>query len=437
MHHLMMEHDMKMEVKMAEIKLGIADKPTLDAVHGDTQKIINALGIDDYPVYGMCIHEASDLNPESRVEYLGANKDFLPMSMNMSTHAMDYGSWADWGWLESNVPVMASFDGGINYYLNPMDYTKKEDGTESDVSNINYGGNAMAVIKKIYKKEYRRGHDRYVFFCEKKIDNDFLPVGFDVLGKERDYMLIPMFYGSIDGSGRMRSIAGQWSCLSASEITTDAQNTAIKACSQNALFFGGSLMSTLSDICIMLSKSTDSQASFGNGMCSAYIDNRDQKYGTQANAVVGGGQFYGSNDSHSFNKIFHSCVLGSYMLWQRDPYVVSVNGRIKVSPDYTYDLSGTKYVDTGISLPGHNYYATTQSIKGFGAVPAPDIIGSSATGYCDHTWVNPGITAVSLRLGCCNDGLACGLSCWNLSGVAALASWGVGASVLLPAPAAT
>ena len=34
-------------------------------------------------------------------------------------------------------------------------------------------------------------------------------VGFNVLGKERDYMLIPMFYGSIDSNGKMRSIAGQ------------------------------------------------------------------------------------------------------------------------------------------------------------------------------------------------------------------------------------
>ena len=53
------------------------------------------------------------------------------------------------------------------YYLNPDDYTKKADGTASDVSNANFAGNAMAVIKKIYKKEYKVGSDRYVYFCER------------------------------------------------------------------------------------------------------------------------------------------------------------------------------------------------------------------------------------------------------------------------------
>ena len=41
------------------------------------------------------------------------------------------------------------------YYLNPDDYTKKADGTASDVSNANFAGNAMAVIKKIYKRNIR------------------------------------------------------------------------------------------------------------------------------------------------------------------------------------------------------------------------------------------------------------------------------------------
>ena len=94
---------------------------------------------------------------------------------------------------------MCGWDGEIKYYLNPDDYTKKADGTASDVSNANFAGNAMAVIKKIYKKEYKVGSDRYVYFCERQVDPDFQPVGFNVKGKVRDYMLIPMFYGSIEG----------------------------------------------------------------------------------------------------------------------------------------------------------------------------------------------------------------------------------------------
>ena len=255
-------------------KVFIAEQETLLEVQEQVEKLVRNLVPDDAPIYGMVIHEASDLNPSTRVEYLGANKDFTPMSMNMSTHAMNYGSWADWDWLKANVPVMCNWDGGIDYFLDPDDYTKKADGTNSDAANIDYAGDAMAIVKKIYKKEYKVGNDRYVYFCERKVDDDFHAVGFNVLGKERDYMLIPMFYGSIDSNGKMRSIAGQWSCLTASgsaadnatgkAIGTAEQYTAIQAASSKALFFGGALTNTLADICILLSKSTDSQTAFGS-----------------------------------------------------------------------------------------------------------------------------------------------------------------------------
>lgn len=303
-------------------KVFIAEQETLLEVQEQVEKLVRNLVPDDAPIYGMVIHEASDLNPSTRVEYLGANKDFTPMSMNMSTHAMNYGSWADWDWLKANVPVMCNWDGGIDYFLDPDDYTKKADGTNSDAANIDYAGDAMAIVKKIYKKEYKVGNDRYVYFCERKVDDDFHAVGFNVLGKERDYMLIPMFYGSIDSNGKMRSIAGQWSCLTASgsaadnatgkAIGTAEQYTAIQAASSKALFFGGALTNTLADICILLSKSTDSQTAFGSGMCSTYVEDKTQHYGTKINTVIGGGQFYGSNDNKSFNKIFHSCVRDWY-----------------------------------------------------------------------------------------------------------------------------
>ena len=124
------------------------------------------------------------------------------------------------------------------------------------------------------------------------------------------------------------------------------------------------------------------------------------------------------------------------MLWQRDPYMLLINGRIKVSPDYTYDLTGAKYLDTGVNLAKNGYYATTQVVKDFGAVPNDEIACSSATGYCDHTWVNAEIPAVSLRFGSCNGGADDGLWARPLDSVAARAGWTYGASKLLPAPAA-
>lgn len=427
-------------------KIFVADKATLDETYKNTIKLLEHLVPMESPIYGMIVHEA-DKNPSTRVEYIGANKDFTPMTMNMTSHIMDYGSWGSWSWLKANKPVMANFAGGIDYYLDEDDYTKKaSDGTASDVSNVDYAGNAMAIVNKIYTYTYRIGYDRYVLFCERKITDDFVPVGFDVLGIERDYMLIPMFYGSIDSAGCMRSIAGQWSwgtCTgngsdtsSSTAITTDVQNTAIKKMDSKALFFGGALVNTLTDILFMLVKSTDSQAKYGNGMRSSYVEDKAQKHGTQINTVIGGGQFYGSSDSRSFNKVLHSCVIGSYMLWQRDPYTLLVNGVIKVSPDYTYDLTGAKYVDTGVRLEVNNYYAATEVIQNFGAVPRKEIICSSSTGYCDHTWVNPSIVSVSRRFGDCDNGAGGGFCARALYYTAGHAWWYNGASLLQAKPAA-
>ena len=66
-------------------KVFIAEQETLLEVQEQVEKLVRNLVPDDAPIYGMVIHEASDLNPSTRVEYLGANKDFTPMSMNMST----------------------------------------------------------------------------------------------------------------------------------------------------------------------------------------------------------------------------------------------------------------------------------------------------------------------------------------------------------------
>lgn len=69
-------------------------------------------------------------------------------------------------------------------------------------------------------------------------------------------------------------------------------------------------------------------------------------------------------------------------------------------------------------------------------MPNDEIACSSATGYCDHTWVNAEIPAVSLRFGDCGIGADAGLWARALNPVAANAWWSCGASKLLPAPAA-
>lgn len=409
-------------------KIYIADKETLD-------KIYNMLATE--PVYGFIEHNAI-LAPGSRIEYIGANKDYEPISVTMGG-GFSLKSWADFPLLKANKPYMVHADGTPDYRLREDDYTKKEDGTASDVANANYNGGAFSWLMKIYKREYMAGDDRYVLFRFEKADG-FEPVGFlDPDNRELEGAWIPMFYGSIV-SEKMRSTSGMQPDYSK---TTAAQKTAIDAFSSRARFFGGPLVETIIDLLIMFAKTTELQTAYGCGNMSGYDASLSPTYGVKQNNVVGGGQFYGTSDGKSLNKIFHSIVLGSYNQWMRDPYEVVVNGRVRVSKNYAYDVTGASYADTGITAanrPGGNgwdYPHKYQTVAGYGAVPVAPYSGSTSTGGCDGLYRHEnqsGITAVALRFGSCYDGRPAGPRARNWHNVAGDATWNFGAAILLQPP---
>lgn len=409
-------------------KIYIADKETLD-------KIYNMLATE--PVYGFIEHNAI-LAPGSRIEYIGANKDYEPISVTMGG-GFSLKSWADFPLLKANKPYMVHADGTPDYRLREDDYTKKEDGTASDVANANYNGGAFSWLMKIYKREYMAGDDRYVLFRFEKADG-FEPVGFlDPDNRELEGAWIPMFYGSIV-SEKMRSTSGMQPDYSK---TTAAQKTAIDAFSSRARFFGGPLVETIIDLLIMFAKTTELQTAYGCGNMSGYDASLSPTYGVKQNNVVGGGQFYGTSDGKSLNKIFHSIVLGSYNQWMRDPYEIVVNGRVRVSKNYAYDVTGASYADTGITAanrPGGNgwdYPHKYQTVAGYGAVPVAPYSGSTSTGGCDGLYRHEnqsGITAVALRFGTCAGGRTDGPRARYWNTVAGYADWYLGAAILLQPP---
>lgn len=418
---------------MAGEKIFIADKETLD-------KVYNILKTD--AVYGFVEHNAI-LSPGSRIEYIGLNKDYSPATVTMGG-GYSLNSWADFPLLKANKPYMVRSDGTPDYRLKEDDYTKKEDGTASDVANTSYDGGAFSWLAKIYKREYMAGDDRYVFFRFDKADG-FEPVGFiDSDNNELEGVWLPMFYGSIV-SEKMRSTSGLQPCYS---NATAAEKTAIDAFGARAKFLGGPIVETIIDLLLMFFKTTDIQVACGYGNMSGYDVSLDPTMGVKQNAVIGGGQFYGTTDGKSLNKIFHSIVLGSYQQWMRDPYEVVVNGAVKVSKNYSYDVTGATYEDTGIRVPdnmewdsNHNalaYPSYYRTVPGYGAVPALEMKGgSSATGGCDGLWrkdPKQTFTAVALRFGYCNNGRSGGprARLWDLA--ATHAHWAIGAALLLLPP---
>ena len=405
-------------------KVNIARQDTLEEVLGI---------IKSESVYGFIEHNAI-LAPGQRIEYIGANKNYTPITVTKGG-GYSLGSWVDFPWLKANKPYMVRSDGTADYRLNENDYTKREDGTASDVANADYDGGAFAWAQKIYKKEYTSGDDRYVLFRFEKADG-FEPVGFiDSDNNELEGVWIPMFYGSII-KDKMKCISGNQPVYNKN---TTEEKSAIDAVGTRARFFGGPIVSTLIDLMLMFGKNCNLQEVYGTGNCNGYDQSQEPTYGVKRNAVVNGGQFYGTNDGRSLNKIFHSIVLGSYNQWMRDPYVICVNGELKVSKNYTYDISGASYESTGIKYTigdtNWHYPHRYVSVPGYGAVAEMPFNGSTATGGCDGIIINKNITAVSLAFGNCRNGLDAGPRTRYLSVVAGDANWNLGAAFLLLPPA--
>lgn len=388
-------------------KTYIADKETLDKVYeivsADTDSSTESTEVTEkldeiYELlsassgfYGFIEHNAT-LSPDERIEYIGINADYTPMSINLSTGEADYGSWADFPIIQGCKPYMVNSDGTPDYQLDEDDYTLREDGNESEIADSDYDGGAFAWLPKIYKYEYMSGNDRIVKFSFEPLDG-YEAAGFiDPDGNELEGVWIPMFYGAIDDDGIMRTISGT-EIIDGSYSTVDELHTAITAFSDRAHFFGGPIVETIIDLMLMLGKSSNLQAVFGYGNSSG--DN------SLTNSVIGGGAFYGTEDGGSLNKVFHSVVLTSYTAFLRDPYIMvsSSTNTYLVSTDYTYSLAGEGYTDTGIDpretylddesneleIRAYNnvYPHKYRTVPGFGALPVQPYNGSTTTGGCD------------------------------------------------------
>lgn len=421
---------------MSEVTEPILLDATGQEIVGSLNAICYALK-DPNPTYGFIEHK-SVLSPGQRIEYIGANRGYRPVVVNKNQGTYDLKDWVNFEWLKANKPWMVSSDGKPDYRLDEENYAKKLDGTDSDVANTSYDGGAFSWGALIYKYEHTEGTDRYVEFSFTKRPG-FEPTGF--LNENSEVLRgrwIPMFYGSV--------LDGKATCISGTQpsenLTTDQQKAAIDSFSTQAKFFGGPFWETLVDLATMFAKTTNLEEAYGYGNRSGYVNDSAQHYGVKANAVIGGGQFFGTTDGHSLNKIFHSIVLGSYQQWMRDPYELVVNGRVKVSKDYTYDLTGESYTDTGIDVPaseGWKYTPEYVTVVGYGAIPDTSKSGASTeTGSCDGTYTSGSqatIVAVSLRSGDTTAGATGGLRARHWHAVAGSADWAFSLAVLLDPPA--
>ena len=354
----------------------------------------------------------ADSNPATRVTYPSdvENSGFAKAVMNFGG-AFSYGSWPSTpGEKFMPRPCMLRFNGTVDYYLNPNDYTKKADGTTSDVANMNYGGNAMMEWPKIYVKRWE-SNGVYHFRCsDMKVDSDYeCWSNYDKNNKEIPHFYTPIFFGSKDGSNRLRSISGQ-----SNFVSNTAQTEVTYAKNNGADIWYTEVLSDrelVNDLLTMMFKSTDLQATAGYGVCSASAAIAPGSMNTK-------GLFWGAGDKTSGVKVFGMENWWGNIFRRIAGWCIS-GGTQKVKltrgtkdgttvGDYNFDGNGYKTI-SGVNLIRSGYISKMKT-ESFGRFPM-EANGSTTTFEADQVWADSGNGYYAYVGGSWNNDLACGPFC--------------------------
>lgn len=340
-------------------------------------------------LYGFRINKNAS-SPSEMITYMEDNRNYLPVKMNFSTGVFDYGSWANAHFMDVK-PCILNYDGTVNCYLNPLNYAVANGRAVKIDKSI--AGNVMVEFPKTYYKIVDNGDGTEdVYLSNAKIDEDFVHWSFeDCNGNEIPCCYMPAYAGASDGS-RIRSVSG----IAPSTTITTAN---MYACSLNNNPDSENIwsMETYADrmliilLLLLIGKSTDTQAVFGNGYHGSSI--------ASSGTLNTKGLFFGSNGTTSAVKVF-----GMEGIWGNIFRVVAgcnlVKGRVKVklthgtgdgSGTVGYNQNGDGYIDINGSYSGNysgrisninfqnNYFFVNETESGLAANP-----GNYAVKFCDY-----------------------------------------------------
>ena len=403
-----------------------------------------------HKIYGFHIN-ATESDPDVKVTYLADAVDATPAHMDYDNDEFDYGTWENAFFMPR--PCMLKSDGTVDYYLDPDDYSKKEDGmTASDIANTSYDGNAMMewgqgskIWLKIVPDEHNLGAS--VFIANFKADDGFNDYPFhNSAGVSMPHFYTPIYNGSVISS-KMRSLSGQQVSnkkTAADEITYAQANNPSGQLMWNTELHSDILLINM--LLVLMGKSVDTQTVFGQGIHTSGSEAINNAFRTGVHNAKG--LFYGTNSGTVSSEDFSNAVKVFGMenwwgfQWRRYQGHVMVNGAQKVkntygtedgssSNSYTVDgvPTGDGYKSTGATaLSGTSgNYIQTEFFTEDGMFPCGALNASASTYYCDGCWYNNGITAVPYRGGSSSNGAKDGAFCLHLSITASYSYWNIGA----------
>lgn len=389
-------------------------------------------------VYGVHIN-GTDSNPKTRVRYLANSVGMIPAKMNYTSGTFDYGSWADAFFMPK--PCMLKTNGQVDYYLNENDYSKKADGTASDITNVNYNGNAMmewgdGTNLIWWKIEPDKGNPNSasLYVANYQADKDFKNLNFiDINGNEKAHFYTPIYNGSLDSNNKLRSISGQTVIKSKSASQEMAYARANGTGYEIEQYVDRLLINIL---LIIMGKSTDTQDVFGRGVNDETTNG--EHFLLKTGTMNSKGLFWGEDAGGAGVKVFG---MENYYGNQcrRTVGLILANGtaKVKLSPSVkdgssatNYNTDGTGYIEIPNSTPSgtNGGYIRDMLYTALGMFPTV-ITGSSSTYYPDGCQFNIAIIAFAIFGGTLGEGWHDGAFYVSLNDRADSAGWFIGASL--------
>lgn len=377
------------------------------------------------------------------------NLEFTPAHMNFTTDTFDYGSWTGNEFFFPK-PCMLKYDGTVDYYLDPNDYTKKLDGTSSDVSNTAYAGNVMIEFPTIYFKRWTVGDINYCVISNQQLSSDFKAYAHhDVNGDVCEYIYISAYDGSYVG-GKLRSISGIAANTSDSLTANRIMNYTIR---QQEIDFAKANnvrndcegwnvwhkaeRDMVNDLLILIGMNLNTQAIFGRGR-----DTGGSSYSSTGIVATGSmntkGLFWGENAGAAGVKVFGiENWWGN--IWKNLIGYINDNGTQKVkmtygpedgSNSFDYNLTGSGYISISGATPAGTSggYTNKWQFSRNGLVPY-QASGGDSTYLCDGLYFNNLQVDCAIVGGSSGAPLQCGAFCANLNVAVSDAYWNGGAAL--------
>ena len=326
-------------------------------------------GISPWQIYGYKIDE-NNLNPETAVSYTLNSVDKTPATA---------GNGASVSWdatpIYSDIKPCMFKDGVVNYYLDPVNITKKADGvTDADISS-GADGDVMIEFPTYWWKMNKANADIYAYLSKSKADSNFKALSHTVGNTVKNKIYIGAYPGIII-DGRLRSLSGQ---TPTHTQTIGAFRTAAQANGIGYQQFGYYQWLMLQHLFYLRFKNRDSQTALGKGYTNLDVI----KAAGDTNAFPG--LYYGTTSDQVSMKCFGIEGLWDYELIWTDGLFIDANRNILIGNQTIYNNTGVGYTNFGqgaiANLSG--YIGTVQGGTETGFI-VKTTDGSSTTKYADY-----------------------------------------------------